>query len=80
MGDRNGEYMSGGSAWLLGAAAEDFASHDYADLAQEFLRRNADYRQQYDAMDKRIADDPETARNEQEGLAGRWGLSFPFRP
>jgi hypothetical protein len=71
--------MSGGSTWRSSAALSDFATHDYADFAQEFLRRNARYRRDYADTDNRIAEKPQQTRKEQEGLAGRWGLSFPLR-
>ncbi|MGD9471248.1 MAG: DUF6499 domain-containing protein [Novosphingobium sp.] len=69
--------MSGGSSWRSPKAAERYALHDYADFAQEFLRRNHNYRRDYYATMERIALAPETRLKEQEGLAGRWGLSFP---
>lgn len=53
----------------------EFADFDLADFAQEFLRRNLDYRMQY----ARIAG---IARRQPEALACRemarpWGLVFP---
>ena len=71
--------VSGGSSWRSPNAADPYALHDYADFAQEFLRRNHDYRRDYRATMERIALAPEARSNEEEGLAGRWGLSFPLR-
>jgi hypothetical protein len=70
--------MSGGSTWRSRSTAADFASHDYADFAQEFLRRNADYGRDHRATQRRIGRRPANTQDEQEGLARRWGLSFPF--
>ena len=36
--------MSGGSSWRSPSTADQYRHHDYADFAQEFLHRNADYR------------------------------------
>lgn len=69
--------MSGGSTWRSRSTAADFASHDYADFAQEFLRRNESYVEDHRATEQRIANRPGNAQMEQEGLARRWGLSFP---
>lgn len=72
--------MSGGIFWRSPAAADQYRDHDYADFAQEFLQRNAAYRRDYAGTQDRIAGDPATAPAEEEGLAGRWGLSFPHAP
>lgn len=69
--------MSGGSTWRSRSTAADFASHDYADFAQEFLRRNDGYGEDHGATERRILKRPANAKNEREGLARRWGLSFP---
>ncbi len=45
-----------------------------AGFAQEFLRRNPDYRRQYADL-RRQTVDPGGA--DQEVMARRWGLSFP---
>lgn len=61
---------------LVNAVALDFAAHDFADFAQEFLRRNLGYRDGY----ARIMMTPATsAPSAWEGLARRWGLCFPRR-
>lgn len=50
--------------------ATAYAQHDFPDFAQEFLRRNADYRAQQAAA----SPGPDT-----EQLARTWGLHFPVR-
>lgn len=71
--------MAGRSSWRSPLTADQYRFHDYADFAQEFLQRNADYRADHADTLARIAQSPETRRQEQEGLARRWGLSFPRR-
>lgn len=70
--------MSGGSSWRSPPTADQYRHHDYADFAQEFLNRNLDYRRDHADTISRITLFPETAWEEQEGLARRWGLSFPL--
>jgi Family of unknown function (DUF6499) len=72
--------MSGGSTWRSQATAADYTTHDYADFAQEFLRRNAHYGQDHALSEQRVSARPDVAEEEQEGLARRWGLSFPLSP
>jgi Family of unknown function (DUF6499) len=72
--------MSGRSTWRSPTTVADFALHDYADFAQEFLRRNGRYRQDYKETRRRTVDRPANAPSEEEGLARRWGLSFPLLP
>ncbi|WP_293871852.1 MULTISPECIES: DUF6499 domain-containing protein [unclassified Sphingomonas] len=50
---------------------------DLAGFAQEFLRRNADYRTQYRELMRHPADS--TPSMAPEVMARRWGLSFPMR-
>jgi hypothetical protein len=69
--------MSGGSTWRSRSTVADFVSHDYADFAQEFLRRNDRYGKDHSETEGRISEHPANAATEQEGLARRWGLSFP---
>lgn len=69
--------MSGGMSWRSPSAAEKYRDHDYADFAQEFLNRNPDYRRDHAETRGRIVENPASAQTEEEGLAGRWGLSFP---
>lgn len=47
-----------------------FAQHDFPDFAQEFLRRNVEYRAQH-AQARQV--------NQPEQLARTWGLHFPVR-
>lgn len=51
---------------------------DLAGFAQEFLRRNVDYRAQYRELMRHPADS--TPSMAPEVTARRWGLSFPVRP
>ena len=69
--------MSQGSSWRSPTTADQYRYHDSADFAQEFLQRNLEYRRDHAETRDRIAKHPATARAEEEGLAGRWGLSFP---
>lgn len=69
--------MSGGISWRSPSTADQYRDHDYADFAQEFLNRNADYRRDHAETQNRMAENPASAMTEEEGLAGRWGLSFP---
>lgn len=69
--------MSGGSSWRSPSTADQYLNHDYADFAQEYLQRNADYRRDLTETMANIAEDPKIALAQKEGLAGRWGLSFP---
>lgn len=64
--------------WRSPRTADDFATLDYADFAQEFLRRNPDYCRQYHAV---MA--PGGAVDQDQALANlarHWGLSFPLHP
>lgn len=49
---------------------------DFPGYAQEFLRRNPDYRIQYKQMMAGIVEG--TPPDPQEVMAQRWGLSFPL--
>lgn len=71
--------MSGEGSWRSADYAERFKTHDHADFAQEFLRRNPDYAREYSQTEHRALADPAKAQEEREGLARRWGLSFPMR-
>jgi Family of unknown function (DUF6499) len=65
------------SDWRSPSIAQAFVGHDNADFAQEFLRRNPDYRRDFDeacAQMKARGSDPD---KEMEGLARRWGMTFP---
>jgi len=68
------------SNWRSPRDAEDYAKHDAAQLAQEYLRRNPVYCDQYDAIMHTHPRDSILLKQALEGLARQWGLSFPFRP
>ncbi len=72
--------MSGEGSWRSADYVERFKTHDHADFAQEFLRRNPDYVRDYSQTEQRAKANPANAQEEREGLARRWGLSFPLRP
>jgi hypothetical protein len=72
-----GGSMDDGTSWRSAIAATGYASLDHADFAQEFLRRNRDYRQDYKHTQNRLTANPSLTPQEQEGLARRWGLIFP---
>ncbi len=68
---------------------ESWRSHDasaYLDRVQragfawEFLRRNPDYREDYEDMSRDAASGTTIALEAALALAQRWGLSFPVRP
>lgn len=67
------------SGWRSPRAAEQYTNHDLADFAQEFLCRNPDYRSDYSDVQQRVAARSTSCQKEMEGLARRWGLSFPLR-
>jgi Family of unknown function (DUF6499) len=48
-------------------------------FAWEFLRRNPDYRDDYDHMSRHVASGTAIALEAALALAQRWGLSFPVR-
>ncbi|WP_309751274.1 transcriptional regulator domain-containing protein [Novosphingobium sp.] len=66
-------------SWRSSSTAEDYAAHDFADFAQEYLRRNADYRREWEETEQAAVDAEDHADQLREGLAGRWGLCFPLR-
>lgn len=72
--------MRVGSGWRLPAVAEDYTGHDMTDFAQEFLRRDPDYRNDYHLTKARIAMARLDAQTEMEGLARRWSMGFPCAP
>jgi Proteobacterial transcriptional regulator-like domain len=49
-------------------------------FAWEFLRRNPDYRDDYDHISRHVASGTTIALEAALALAQRWGLSFPVRP
>lgn len=66
--------------WRSTKTADDFANHDYADFAQEFLRRNPNYCREYHALMRRIAAGRIEGPPALEAFARSWGLSFPLHP
>lgn len=48
---------------------------DFPGYAQEFLRRNPDYRRDYNS----VMSDRQADSASPEGIARRWGLCFPGR-
>jgi Family of unknown function (DUF6499) len=72
--------MRNRSDWRSQATQQEFAGFDYADCAQEFVRRSPDYRRDYEQVEARIAAGGFHERNEWEVLARRWGMIFPLRP
>lgn len=71
--------MPMGSRWRSSSRADDFASLDYADFAQEFLRRNDDYRRDYRQMMQSLREGQVAPTAACEDLARRWGMDFPMR-
>ena len=72
--------MQNESDWRSPAAQQQFAEFDYADCAQEFVRRSPDYRRDYEQVEARIAAGGLNKKNEWEVLARRWGMIFPLCP
>lgn len=67
------------SDWRSDGTASEFQKHDSADLAQEFLCRNDLYERDLARMATFSENSPAKQTQEMEGLARRWGLSFPLR-
>ncbi|ATW02100.1 DUF6499 domain-containing protein [Sphingorhabdus sp. YGSMI21] len=66
--------------WRSPDVAEHYSRYDNADFAQEFLRRNRDYRRDYQKARDRVESQGYDAKREMESLAKRWGMIFPFNP
>ncbi|MEJ6010649.1 transcriptional regulator domain-containing protein [Novosphingobium aquae] len=49
---------------------------DFTGFAQEFLRRNREYRAQYARISEAMA--PDTLPREAKEMARTWGLMFPM--
>lgn len=57
------------------AQAGDRPNHDFYDFAQEFQRRNADYRRGYARLMRSVGNAaPDDERN---SFCAQWGLVFP---
>lgn len=65
--------MPEGNDWRQGAQYDYIAGLDAADLAWEFLRRNADYKRDYHRIPKRAR------YSAADTLTRRWGLRFRDR-
>lgn len=62
----------------MNISVRDGAQHrnlDFSDFAQEFLRRNRDYRRQHAALGELVNHDP--LAPECREMARTWGLCFP---
>ena len=68
------------SNWRSPRRADEYDKHDFAQFAQEYLCRNRDYCDQYDAIMRTYPRGSIILKQALEGLARQWGLSFPFRP
>lgn len=66
--------------WRSPTDPDAFAQLDYADFAQEFLRRNPEYGRQYRLMINRVGEEGLDHEAEAIELARQWGLSFRVRP
>lgn len=66
--------MPEGSDWRNAANYNYLQSLEPAALAWEFLRRNADYRQDYGRTSR------EADAMGVDALMARWGVRFPHRP
>jgi Family of unknown function (DUF6499) len=70
--------MRENSGWRSPKIAAEYAGHDLADFAQEFLRRNPNYRIDYQSTLDKISAEHLDESAEMEGLARRWGMGFPL--
>lgn len=66
------------SNWRSPGYADDYADHDFADFAQEFLRRNPDYRSDH-ARTVEKGDPARDGPGQNAAIAGKWGLLFRLR-
>lgn len=66
--------------WRSPQRSDDYADLDYPGFAQEFLRRNPDYRRDYELTAAHAATGDLDHEQAMAELAARWGLSFPVRP
>lgn len=63
--------------WRSASTADKLIQLDQDQFAIEFLRRNADYREDYRVTQDRIRDGSLPQDTALEALARRWGLIFP---
>lgn len=71
--------MSDAYDWRSPDAAEKLMKLDREQFAIEFLRRNRAYAEDYHSTLGRTLPNPSATEIAMEGLARRWGLSFPAR-
>ena len=70
--------MRAASGWRSPNDGEVYGGHDLVDFAQEFLRRDPDYRSDYQLTKARISAEHLDEHDEMEVLARRWGMGFPL--
>ncbi len=70
--------MPKGTLWQSPATAETFADYEFPDFAQEFLRRNPNYRKDYRRITRRLSDGSLTPAGASEAVRP-WGLVFRLR-
>ena len=75
-----GKSMRCVSDWRSPNIKDAFVGFDFADFAQEFLCRNADYEHEYRQTMVPTGMSDSGQIHEMEVLARRWGLCFPLRP
>jgi hypothetical protein len=71
--------MSDAYDWRSPGAAEQLMQLDREQFAVEFLRRNPAYAEDYHNTLERTPPNPSSTEIAMEGLARRWGLTFPAR-
>ena len=71
--------MSQAYDWRSPTAAKQLMQLDREQFAIEFLRRNPAYAADYHNTLSRTPPNPSATEIAMEGLARRWGLSFPAR-
>lgn len=65
--------------WRSATAADDLNQLNRPGFAQEFLRRNHDYQEDYHQMARRVATGAVNEDAATLALVHRWGLSFRVR-
>lgn len=69
--------MPPASDWRSASTAQKLMRLDRPQFAAEFLRRNPGYNEDYRETQRAVASGSLTRDAGMEGLALRWGLSFP---
>jgi len=69
--------MPPGPDWLDPKTNADLAALDPPGFAQEFLRRNPEYRRQYRLAMSQVAQDTLDQTAATAAIARSWGLCFP---